>query len=102
MKLSLTSILLSFVSSGATTLKFLAIVATMTLNIIIAKFCPTHSRTGTKRHEMLLHPRELLNVVWGLEPAVGEKGRGGREDGRVAVQTKLESQRWYREEDRNP
>ena len=45
----------------------------------------THSRAGTKRHEMLVHPRELLYVIRGLKPTVGEKCGGRREDGRVAV-----------------
>ena len=39
-KLSLTSILLSFVSTGATMSKFLTTAATVTLNMIIARFCP--------------------------------------------------------------
>lgn len=43
-KLSLISMLLSFVSGGATTSKFLTIVATTIFIIACAKFCPPHTR----------------------------------------------------------
>jgi hypothetical protein len=88
-KLSLTSILLSFVSAGAMTLKFLATVATMTLNIIIAKFCPPHTLEPTPkgmRYWCILVSCSVLSVVSSQRSGRNVEGDGKREASRCMDQ----------------